>query len=228
MTQIQLRRAAAASWTSVNPILALGEVGIETDTYKLKVGNGTAQWSALPYFVTAWADVTGKPDLTGYATLTGTQALTNKDLTSATNSFPSSLVTLTGTQSVSNKTMTGVTVSSGTVSGTRINPRIATPAQSATPSINVDTTDQANISANQAITSMTSGLSGTPVDGQKLLIRIKDNGAARAITWGASFMASGGTPLPTTTVVNKTHMIGFIYDSSVAKWVCVAADSAGY
>ena len=161
-------------------------------------------------------------------TPTGAQALTNKDLSSGTNTFPTSLVTLTGTQSVSNKTLTGVTVSSGTVSGTRINPRIATPAQSATPAINVDTTDQANISANQAITSMTSGLTGTPVDGQKLLLRIKDNGAARAITWGASFMASGGTPLPTTTVINKTHLIGFIYDSSVAKWVCVAADTAGY
>jgi hypothetical protein len=50
MTQIQLRRASAASWTSVNPILALGEMGIETDTKRLKVGDGVSQWSALTYF----------------------------------------------------------------------------------------------------------------------------------------------------------------------------------
>ena len=61
MTRIQLRRATAASWTSVNPILALGEVGIETDTYRLKVGNGTTQWSGLPYFDQSWANITGKP-----------------------------------------------------------------------------------------------------------------------------------------------------------------------
>lgn len=80
MTQIQLRRATAASWTSVNPILALGEVGIETDTYKLKVGNGTSQWSSLAYFVHSWADITGKPS--DLVTLTGTQTLTGKTLTS--------------------------------------------------------------------------------------------------------------------------------------------------
>ncbi|WP_313673292.1 hypothetical protein [Mycolicibacterium sp.] len=75
---------------------------------------------------------------------------------------------------------------------------------------------------------MTSGLSGTPVDGQKLMIRIKDNGTARAITWGASFQSSGVGTLLATTVINKTHHIGLIYDSAAAKWVCIAADSAGY
>lgn len=68
MTQIQLRRATAASWTSVNPILALGEVGLETDTYKLKVGDGTSQWSSLGYYVPAWSDITGKPTVTATPT----------------------------------------------------------------------------------------------------------------------------------------------------------------
>ena len=61
MTQIQLRRASAAAWTSANPVLALGEAGVETDTYKIKVGDGTTLWASLPYFVHSWADVTGKP-----------------------------------------------------------------------------------------------------------------------------------------------------------------------
>ena len=47
--QIQLRNDTAANWTSVNPVLALGELGLETDTDKFKVGDGTATWSALPY-----------------------------------------------------------------------------------------------------------------------------------------------------------------------------------
>ena len=51
--QIQLRRGDAADWTSNNPTLAEGEVGVEIDTLKLKVGNGTDNWNTLPYFGSA-------------------------------------------------------------------------------------------------------------------------------------------------------------------------------
>jgi hypothetical protein len=51
--QIQLRRGDSADWTSVNPILAEGEVGVELDTLKLKVGNGVDDWTTLPYFGSA-------------------------------------------------------------------------------------------------------------------------------------------------------------------------------
>jgi hypothetical protein len=47
--QIQLRRGTAAEWTSANPVLALAELGIETDTDQFKVGDGSTQWNALPY-----------------------------------------------------------------------------------------------------------------------------------------------------------------------------------
>lgn len=49
-TQIQLRNDTAAKWASVNPKLAKGEIGIEIDTNKIKIGNGTDLWNALPYF----------------------------------------------------------------------------------------------------------------------------------------------------------------------------------
>lgn len=47
--RIQTRRGTAAQWTSANPVLAAGEQGYETDTGKIKVGDGTTAWSALPY-----------------------------------------------------------------------------------------------------------------------------------------------------------------------------------
>ena len=47
--RIQVRRGVAADWTSVNPILAAGEMGVETDTNKFKFGNGTGAWSTLAY-----------------------------------------------------------------------------------------------------------------------------------------------------------------------------------
>lgn len=64
--------------------------------------------------------------------------------------------------------------------------------------------------------------SGTPVQGQKLTIRIKDNATARAISFGTTYRAMG-TALPTTTVVSKTKYLGFIYNTTDTKWDLVAA-----
>lgn len=47
--QILLRRGLASDWAIANPTLAAGEPGIETDTGKIKVGDGTRLWNALPY-----------------------------------------------------------------------------------------------------------------------------------------------------------------------------------
>lgn len=48
--QIQLRADTAANWASENPTLLANEVGLETDTKKLKVGDGTTAWNTLAYF----------------------------------------------------------------------------------------------------------------------------------------------------------------------------------
>ena len=47
--RIQFRNDTAANWTAANPILAVGELGLETDTDQFKIGDGVATWSALPY-----------------------------------------------------------------------------------------------------------------------------------------------------------------------------------
>jgi hypothetical protein len=51
--RIQLRRDTAANWVSSNPTLRAGEIGIETDTLKFKVGNGSSPWNSI----TAYANV---------------------------------------------------------------------------------------------------------------------------------------------------------------------------
>ena len=47
--QLQFRRGTAAEWTSANPTLAAGELGIETDTNQFKLGNGSNAWTGLSY-----------------------------------------------------------------------------------------------------------------------------------------------------------------------------------
>lgn len=47
--QIQFRRGTAAQWSAANPTLAQGELGMETDTYKFKIGTGSTAWNSLAY-----------------------------------------------------------------------------------------------------------------------------------------------------------------------------------
>ena len=53
---VKVKRATAARWASQNPVLAAGEIGYETDTRKMKLGDGTSSWTQLSYLV---ADGTG-------------------------------------------------------------------------------------------------------------------------------------------------------------------------
>lgn len=101
-----------------------------------------------------------------------------------------------------------------------IAPRVNGTTSSSAPTPDADTTDMYELTA--LATAPTFGApSGTPVDGQKLLIRILDNGTARAITWNAIYRALGAA-LPTTTTVSKTMYVGFIYNSAATSWDCVA------
>jgi len=103
--------------------------------------------------------------------------------------------------------------------------RVGSTTSSATPTINTDNYDIYKLTAQSAaITSFTSNLSGSPVDGDILEIQITDNGTARAITWGSSFVSTTVT-LPTTTTISTTLTIIFQYYTTSSygnnKWHCV-------
>ena len=53
---IQHKRATQAVWSSQNPLLLPGELGIETDTQKLKVGDGEHRWNELNYVMQGLID----------------------------------------------------------------------------------------------------------------------------------------------------------------------------
>jgi hypothetical protein len=68
--QIQFRNDTAANWTSADPILAQGELGLETDTGSFKIGNGIDVWSDLSYGGVGGADGTdgapGEPNFSSF------------------------------------------------------------------------------------------------------------------------------------------------------------------
>ena len=116
--RIQVRRGTASQWTSTNPTLAAGEIGLETDTNKIKFGTGSAAWTALSYLsvgdipeiamdaintalslgsglTKSYNDATDtisiSLDTAVVATLSGTQTLTNKTLTSPVINTPTGI-----------------------------------------------------------------------------------------------------------------------------------------
>ncbi len=108
--------------------------------------------------------------------------------------------------------------STSTLTNKRITKRAPTITQSATPTINTDVTDVAHIvGLAQAITSMTTNLTGTPVQGDMLRIDFTDDGTGRGITWGAKFEAST-VALPTTTIAGERLDCVFVWNTVTSKW----------
>jgi len=117
---------------------------------------------------------------------------------------------------------TGLTTFATGVDYKRLNPTTVTTASTATLTPDISAGDQFTITAQAAALSVANP-TGTPVNGQKMMIRIKDNGTARAITWsGTQYRASSDLALPTTTVINKTMYLGFIWNSTDSKWDMLA------
>lgn len=67
--RLQLRRGLSTQWTSANPTLANGEIGLETDTRLFKIGDGTTAWNSLAYGGLMGA--TGPTGSTGATGMTG-------------------------------------------------------------------------------------------------------------------------------------------------------------
>lgn len=145
-------------------------------------------------------------------TFTVNNTITFSGTDSTTMTLPGSSATLAGlatTQTFTNK---------------RITLRIGTVADAATITPTSDDSDQYNVTA-LAQAATVAAPSGTPTDGQKLVLRFKDNGTNRALTWttgsSGAFRAVGIT-LPTTTTANKTTYVGCIWNAADSRWDAVA------
>lgn len=98
--RILIRRDTAANWTAANPTLAAGELGGETDTGKIKLGDGTTSWSNLAY----QGGVTSVNGQTGVVT----------------GLAPLASPTFTGTVTLPSGTVTSTMIADGTIVNTDI------------------------------------------------------------------------------------------------------------
>ena len=157
------------------------------------------QWVNLQGFITNVITALGFTPVPDTRTVNGKALSSNITLTPSDIGSPS-----------------GSGTSSGTNTGdqTFITPRVQTVTSSATVTP-TSTNDIVRITA-QAEALTLANPTGTFLEGQSLIIRIKDNGIARTIGYGSDYRAIGVT-LPTTTVANKTTYLGCIWNATDSK-----------
>lgn len=149
-------------------------------------------------------------------TLTVSNTLTLAGTDSTVMTFPSTtdtVVTLTATQVLTNKTM---------IATTNVIQEITTIADSATPTPTGGSLRNAFTVTALGQSATFAAPSGTPVNLNTLIIRVLDNGTARALAFNAIYRFSTDLAAPTTTVLSKTLYMGFIYNSAASKWDCIA------
>jgi len=112
---IQLKRGTASEWTSANPILAIGEIGIELDTMKYKLGNGVTAWNSLPY--KGLDGINGTSGTSGTSGISGSSGTSGVDGTSGVNGT-SGISGSSGTSGIDGGTGTSGTSGTSGVDGT--------------------------------------------------------------------------------------------------------------
>lgn len=144
--------------------------------------------------------------------------------------------TLTGlVKAAGTSAMTAVTAPAGDVVGTtdiqtltnkRVTTRINSIVSAATVTPTSDVVDQYNVTA-LAEPATFAAPSGTPTDGQRLTLRIKDSGTAQPLTWasGSGGYRGFGSGLPSTTVAGKVTYVQLVYNNASTIWDAVTVST---
>ena len=158
--------------------------------------------------------VAGNILISGVFSVAGNVTANNGMFTNIVNaaSHTGAVVSVTGNVTGGNIT--------GTITSSRINPRVFSTASTASLTPDVSSFDQYNLTALAADVTINAP-TGTPVNGNKIMFRILDNGVSRTITWNATYTVIG-VSLPAATTAGKRTYVGCIYNTENTCWDVVA------
>jgi hypothetical protein len=115
-----------------------------------------------------------------------------------------------------------------TLTATRITKRVLSITYNVNPTWDTDNADLFNLTLTGGITNMSTNLTGTPNDGDSLLVRLTGSSAQTISAWGSKFGNSGAATVLAATLSTKTHENGFRWSASKSLWICVFVDPIGY
>lgn len=190
--KIILRRDTAANWSSLNPTLSLGELGYETDTNKLKIGNGSSAWNSLAY----WNNLTAGA-LNDLGDVTITDAANGDFLrwngTAWVNDAVNLATDTVGNYMVDVSAGTGITVSH-------------TPSEGSTATVSVNTTVIAPLASPTFTGTVTVP---TPVNGTDAVTKNYADTISAGINWHVAVELATAAALPNSpTYDNGTSGVG--------------------
>lgn len=187
--------------------------------------NGSANVSGTLAMGTADITSTGSLGATGARLAKGW--FTDIESTNVPTVGGVALPTASSTTTFTNKTLTSPIISSisntgtltlPTVTSTIVSYKESNDASTATPTPVGDARQNRYYLTALATAPTFAVPSGTPANGNELLIRIKDNGTARALAWNPIYRGGTLIALPSTTTISKTMYVQFIYNSADSKW----------
>jgi hypothetical protein len=158
-------------------------------------------------------------------TIAGLTATTDNFMVAASSAWasrtPAQAKTSLALDNVDNTSNATERAATRTLTNARITKRVGTTTSTATLTVDSDSYDGYTLTAQAAALSIANP-TGTPTEMQALMLRIKHNGTARAITWSGSEWRAVGVTLPTTTVISKTLYVLAVRNVTDSKWDVLA------
>ena len=222
--QLQLRRGTSSEWTSANPVLALGEVGLETNTRLFKIGDGTTAWNSLSYGGLQGVQGTNG---TGGQGIQGIQGQSIQGIQGIQGVQGQSIQGIQGVQGQSIQGIQGVQGQSvqGIQGTTGMFSSVSSSTTTSSLSWNSSLYDYYELTSQSGNLTINIDSASSPTNGKRIIFRIRTPSTGGTFTMtqtGTNKFRLVGTSIPNSLTAGNVLYIGGQYNSTDSSWDIIA------